>query len=144
MDEFLVAQSICCAAKVLRNIEHVAPHLLHGYISCTTEEDQYDQRVNAARYEPSAVISPVLPVFMSGLLSLLERNTEAERLACLEAIVAYTTSSPRAFLVLLSSELLLTHWLDLLRRQPNIQASTLHTIAQVGLYFRHIHQLAIS
>lgn len=128
VDDFLVAQATSCAAKVLKNVEQQAPHLLYDYISQDT-----DAVLATVLTQPSASSSPpLLSVFMSGLLDLLEQPGEADRLACLEAIVTYATSSPRAFLLLLSSDSLLSSWLDLLRKQPSMQASTLHSIAQVA------------
>lgn len=126
VEDFLVAQAISCAAKVLKNIEHQAPHLLYDYISSSTPFP-----LAAVITQLSSGSDPLISVFISGLLKLLEQPDEAERLACLEAMATYATSSPRAFLILLSSDSLIVAWLDLLRKQPSIQASTLHSIAQV-------------
>jgi hypothetical protein len=127
VEDFLLAQATSCAAKVLRNIEQQAPHLLYDYLIPSTPLP-----LATVLTQPSSTCSPLLSVFVSGLLKLLQHHEEAERLACLEGLVTYATSSPRAFLLLLSSERLLTCWLDLLRKQPSMQASTLHSVAQVG------------
>jgi hypothetical protein len=121
-----VAQAISCAAKVLRNIEKQAPYLLYDYIP-----RDLPAALASVLTDPAAVSHPLLAVFMAGLVELLEQPGEAERLAGLEAIATYATASPRAFLLLLSSSRLLEAWLDLLRKQPSMQASSLHSIAQV-------------
>jgi hypothetical protein len=128
VEDFLLPQAMSCAAKVLRNVELHAPHLLYDYLLSTPPP------LSAVLTQPSAAVHPIMSVFVSGLIYLLEHTGEAERLACLEAISVYSTSSPRAFLVLLTSDTLLTAWMDLLRRQPSMQASTLHCIAQVSIF----------
>lgn len=113
VEEFLIAQAGSCAAKVLRNLEQQAPELM-------SDVD----------------LSSLLAVFTSGIVSLLEHSGEAERLAGLEALSIFASSSPRAFLFLLSQPsggALRIAWLDLLRRQPSMQASTLHCVAQARL-----------
>ena len=124
VDEFLKAQSTCCAAKALKNIEQLAPSLLYDYIS--------DSQPNAVVWtQSSRSCHPLQSVFVSGVLQLLDSPSEADKLSAVESITLYATSSPRAFLLLLSSERLLSSWLDLLRKQPSLQATTLHSIAQV-------------
>lgn len=127
VEDFLIAQATSCAAKVLKNVEQHAPHMLYDYITSTTPFP-----LAAVLTQPTAHCSPLQSVFVSGLLDLLDHTGEAERLACLEAISTYATSSPRAFLLLLGSDRLVEGWLNLLRKQPSIQASTLHSVAQVA------------